>query len=103
MTPKTVAIGAVLALAGVLLGMNFPIAEAQRVDGPYALTGGGAPAVVWRMNQRTGQVSLCVLEKPKEIIRKTSEPRAVDITKTSEPRAVDITPRCSAWGPATEH
>ncbi len=76
MTPKTVAIGAVLALAGVLLGMNFPIAEAQRVDGPYALTGGGAPAVVWRMNTQTGEVSLCGVAGP--------------------------TPSCSPWGPTTE-
>ncbi len=38
MTPKIVAIGAVLVLSGVLLGMNYPIADALWRGGPYALS-----------------------------------------------------------------
>ncbi len=65
MTPKTVAIGAALALAGVLLGVNIPISEVQR-DGPYELSaagvGGGADGTyAWRINTRTGKVSVCGL------------------------------------------
>ena len=92
MTPKTVAIGAALALAGVLLGMNFPIADALW-GGPYVLSSSSSRGlVVWRMNQRTGQVSLCLLEKANGIIRESPTPRAT----------ASMTPQCSPWGPAAE-
>ncbi len=65
MTAKTVAIGVALVLVGVLVGLNVPIAEAQR-DGPYALS--ATDSGVWRMNLRTGQVSICgVTLAPKAI------------------------------------
>ncbi len=92
MTPKTVAIGAALVFGGVLLGMNYPIADALW-GGPYGLSGTG-PGAVWRMNQRTGQVSLCFIEGAS-----TSDFKA----ETPTPRqTARITPRCSPWGPATE-
>ncbi len=96
MTPKTVAIGAALALAGVLLGMNFPIAEVQPAGGPYALSaggvGGGANATyVWRMNTRTGKVSVCGLLLPQAMLA------APDIAAQ---KGLD-TPKCSRWGQAT--
>ena len=80
MTLKIVAIGAALVLVGVLLGMNSPIAEAQR-DGPYAISPGspGVAGAIWRVNQATGQVSFCLVAKTG---RGTKEP-----------------PKCSPWGP----
>lgn len=94
MTSKTVAIGAALALVGVLLGMNLPIAEVQR-GGPYALSAGGGSiggkaTYAWRMNLRTGQVSLCGLLLPDAVL---SAPEA------AAQEGLD-TPKCSAWGPA---
>ena len=94
MTPKTVAFGATLALVGVLLGMNIPIAEAQR-DGPYALSAGGDSigdnaTYAWRMNLRTGQVSVCGLGVPKLMLFAPEE---------AAKEGLD-TPRCSPWGPA---
>ena len=62
MTLKTVAIGAALVVAGVLLGMNYPIADALR-GGPYALSAGGAK-FVWRINTQTGEDSLCGVAGP---------------------------------------
>jgi hypothetical protein len=76
MTPKTVTIAAALAVGGVLLGMNYPIAEAQ-LDGPYVLSAGGSQTV-WRMNTQTGKISLCATPSSNEL------------------------PQCSPWGPATE-
>jgi hypothetical protein len=38
MTPKTVAIGTALVVAGVLLGMNYPIADTLWRGGPYGLS-----------------------------------------------------------------
>ena len=70
MTPKTVAIGAVLVVAGVLLGMTYPIADALW-GGPYALSAGGSigdATYAWRMNQRTGQVSVCGLLLPQALL-----------------------------------
>ena len=97
MTPKTVAIGAALALAGVLLGMNLPIAEAQP-DGPYALSaggggvGGGANVTfAWRINTRTGKVSVCGLLVPQMML--------VAPDKAAQ-EGLD-TPKCSPWGQAT--
>ncbi len=63
MTAKTVAIGVALVLVGVLVGLNVPMADAQR-DGSYGLSAGSAGlggdgASTWRMNLRTGQVSVC--------------------------------------------
>ena len=56
---KTVAIATALAVGGVLLGMNYPIAEAQQ-GGPYALSAVGVgvgvgddPTYAWRINTRT--------------------------------------------------
>ncbi len=77
MTAKTVAIGVALVLVGVLLGLNVPMAEAQR-GGPYAISAAGTGNTVWRADVRTGQVSYC--------IRGTSDP-------FSKP------PICSPWGP----
>ena len=79
MTAKTVAIGAALVLVGVLVGLNVPMAEAQR-DGPYALSA-GAVRSVWRMNVRTGQVSFC---------------GSFSGTETPPGKR----PVCSPWGPA---
>ncbi len=97
MTPKTVAIGAALALAGVLLGMNLPISEAQP-DGPYALSaggggvGGGANVTfAWRINTRTGKVSVCGLLVPQMML--------VAPDKAAQ-EGLD-TPKCSPWGQAT--
>ena len=59
MTPKTVAIGAALVVGGVVLGMNY--ADALW-GGPYGLSSAGSIGATWRMNQRTGQVSLCFIE-----------------------------------------
>jgi len=78
MTAKTVAIGVALVLVGVLVGLNVPMAEAQR-NGPYAISAGGKGNTVWRADVRTGQVSFC--------IRRASNP----FTKP---------PMCSPWGPA---
>ena len=98
MTPKTVAIGAALALAGVLLGMNFPIAEVQPAGGPYALSaggvgvGGGADGTyAWRINTRTGKVSVCGLLVPQMML--------VAPDKAAQ-EGLD-TPKCSPWGQAT--
>ena len=97
MTPKTVAIGAALALAGVLLGMNFPIAEVQSAGGPYALSagggvGGGANVTyAWRINTRTGKVSVCGLLVPQMML--------VAPDKAAQ-EGLD-TPKCSPWGQAT--
>ena len=95
MTPKTVAIGAALVVAGVLLGMNYPIAEAQR-DGPYALSAGGGSisgdvTYAWRMNTRTGKVSVCGLLVPQMML--------VAPDKAAQ-EGLD-TPKCSPWGQAT--
>jgi len=81
MTPKTVTIAVALAVGGVLLGMNYPIAEAQQ-GGPYAISPGSADVAgaIWRVNQATGQVSFCFVAEE----------------ATKEP------PMCSPWGPATE-
>ena len=87
MTPKIVAIGAVLVLSGVLLGMNYPIADALW-GGPYGLSAGKTQGTVWRMNQRTGQVSLCFIEG--DFTVETPTPR----------QTARMTPRCSPWGPA---
>ena len=94
MTLKTVTIAVALAVAGVLLGMNLPIAEAQR-GGPYALSSSGSKGVaVWRMNQRTGQVSICLFEGGSGWKAET---------KTLTPKqTASLTPRCSPWGPAAE-
>ncbi len=73
MTAKTVAIDVALVLVGVLVGMNVPIAEAQR-GGPYAISGDGK--YVWRADVRTGKVSKCFLD------------------------SYDKPPLCSVWGPA---
>ncbi len=78
MTPKTVAIGAALVLVGVLVGLNVPMAEAQR-NGPYAFSA-TAPAYAWRMNVRTGQVSTC------------------NGTPLGNPPPA---PKCSPWGPVS--
>ena len=91
MTPKAVTIGAALVLGGALLGMNFPIADALW-GGPYGLSSSGSTLTVWRMNQRTGQVSLCLVEEPNKIIREAPTPRAT----------AGMTPQCSPWGPAAE-
>ncbi len=80
MTAKTVAIGVALVLVGVLVGLNVPMAEAQR-DGPYALSSSGTGGSAWRANVRTGQVSFCMI---------TGDPK-------NEPGK---RPVCSAWGPA---
>ena len=79
MTPKTVTIAVAIAVGGVLLGMNYPIAEAQR-DGPYGLSAIDSGAV-WRMDRRTGQVSICF-------------PEGEDVE--------DIILLCSVWGPVAE-
>ncbi len=72
MTSKTVAIGAALAFGGVLLGMNFPIADAMW-GGPYGLSAAGSTGGAgWRMNQRQGQVTSLTFKSP----------------------------QCSPWGPA---
>ena len=78
MTAKTVAIGVALVLVGVLVGLNVPIAEAQR-GGPYAISSGHA-STAWRMNVRTGQVSVCKSKIPFD----------------ENPGR----PVCSSWGPA---
>ena len=90
MTAKTVAIGAALVLVGVLVGLNVPMAEAQR-DGPYALsaTEGG----VWRMNLRTGQVSICG-------VAMTPGSQALSVTSPSGFPPEWSVPKCSAWVPA---
>ncbi len=93
MTPKTVAIGTALAVAGVLLGMNYPIAGALWRGGPYGLSASREPGAVWRMNQRTGQVSLCLFQGG------ASAWKAETPTPQQKAR---LTPRCSPWGPATE-
>ncbi len=95
MTPKTVAIGAVLVLVGVLLGMNYPIAEALWRGGPYALSAGGAN-FVWRVKTQTGEVSLCGVAGPQAVYvnMETAEGEA--------DRQLLITPKCSPWGPAAE-
>ncbi len=83
---------AVLGLGGVLLGMNYPIADALWRGGPYALSA-GASGAVWRMNQRTGQVSFCFLEGDATAFKsETPTPRQSKLT----------TPRCAPWGPAAE-
>ncbi len=94
MTLKTVVIGAVLVIGGVLLGMNYPIADAQWRGGPYALSAiSTKPGAVWRMNQRTGQVSFCFLEGDVAAFKsETPTPRQSKL----------ITPRCAPWGPITE-
>ncbi len=58
MTAKTVAIGVALVLVGVLVGLNVPIAEAQRGGSTYVL-GNSPNYLVWRLNTQTGQVSRC--------------------------------------------
>ncbi len=94
MTPKTVTIAAALAVVGVLLGMNYPIADALWRGGPYALSAtGGKPGAVWRMNQRTGQISLCFVEGG------ASDFKAESPTPRQTART---TPQCSPWGPAAE-
>ncbi len=92
MTPKTAAIGAALAVAGVLLGMNYPIAEAQP-DGPYALSAGGAN-FVWRMNTRTGEVSLCGVAGPQAVYAN------METAEGEADRRFLMTPKCSPWAPA---
>ncbi len=94
MTPKAVAIVAALVLGGVLLGMNYPIADALWRGGPYGLSAVGTKAgAVWRMNQRTGQVSLCLFEGV------YSDWKAETLTPLQTAR---MTPQCSPWGPTTE-
>lgn len=100
MTPKTVTIAVVLAVGGVLLGMNYPIAEAQQ-DGPYALSavGGGVgdddagATYAWRINTRTGAVSVCGLLFPRLMLVKPD---------FSAQQGLDV-PKCSPWGPAAGH
>ncbi len=94
MTPKTVTIAAALAVVGVLLGMNYPIADTLWRGGPYGLSAsGGKPGAVWRMNQRTGQVSLCLFEgSASDWEAETPTPR----------QTARMTPQCSPWGPATK-
>ena len=120
MTPKTVTIAVALALVGVLLGMNYPTAEAHQ-DGPYALSAGGAN-FVWRMNTQSGQVSVCGVFHPQGILAtpetSTYVPGEVpDVAKPFVPPSPDIpedkpeldeanrrlliTPQCSPWGPIT--
>ena len=96
MTPKTIAIGAALALAGVLLSMNLPIAEAQR-GGPYELAAGGGgfdaggyATYVWRLNQQTGEVSVCGVVAAKGIFLETTVDEAA--------LRLLFTPMCSPWG-----
>ncbi len=80
-------------VALVLVGMNFPIADALW-GGPYGLTSsGGKRAAVWRMNQRTGQVSFCLFQ---------GGASAWEAKSPTPRQTARITPRCSPWGPATE-
>ncbi len=128
MTPKIVAIGAALVLVGVLLGMKFPTAEAQR-DGPYALSAGGGSiggdaTYAWRINLPTGEVSLCVVLGPQLIFSTTNLQDKIEklreggfseeeiaeyqgkaqteARKATTKVAEIITPKCSPWGPAAE-
>ncbi len=92
MTPKTVAIGAALVLVGVLLGMNFSTAEAQR-DGPYALSAGGGSiggdaTYAWRMNLPTGEVSLCVVIGPQLIFSTTTLQGEIEKRRATETKAL---------------
>ncbi len=90
---RAVLLVAVLVVAGVLLGMNYPIADALWRGGPYELSASGKPGAVWRMNQRTGQVSLCLFEGS----------GGDWTTETPTPRqTARMTPRCSLWGPTVE-
>jgi len=99
MTSKTIAIGAALALGGVLLGMNYPIADALWRGGPYALSAGGGGVggdanvtYAWRINTRTGKVSVCGLLVPEMMLV---------YPDMAAQEGLD-TPKCSLWGPATE-
>ena len=74
---KTVAIATALAVGGVLLGMNYPIAEAQQ------------DAYAWRINTRTGAVSVCGLLFPRLMLVKPD---------FSAQQGLDV-PKCSPWGP----
>ena len=59
MTLKTIAIGVMLVVVGVVMGMSVPNAEAKRErDGQYALSA-GSDSEVWRINVTTGEVSFC--------------------------------------------
>ena len=96
MTPKTVSIAVAIAVVGVLLGMNYPIAEAQQ-GGPYALSAVGVgvgvgddPTYAWRINTRTGEVSVCGLHFPRMMLFKPEGQMGFDV------------PKCSPWGPVTE-
>ena len=93
MTPKTIAIGAALVVGGGLLGMTYPIADALW-GGPYGLSAGaGLRGPVWRMNLRTGHVSLCLFEGDASAWK----------AETPTPRqTARMTPQCSPWGPVTE-
>jgi hypothetical protein len=62
MTAKTVFIGLALVLAGVLLGIYVPIAEAQRT-GRYAIASSHI-GQAWRVNVATGKVSFCFTLSP---------------------------------------
>ena len=57
MTAKTVAICVALILVGVLIGM-VGVLVGTNVRGVYAFSSIASP-VVWRMNTRTGEMSVC--------------------------------------------
>ena len=81
MTPKTVTIGVALVLVGVLVGLNVPMAEAQR-DGSYAISAATTPGAVWRINVSSGQVSMCRSETWSSAIGPDTKPAG-----------------CAPWGP----
>jgi len=92
---------AALVIGGVLLGMNYPIAEALWRGGPYALSaggvgvGGGGGANVtyaWRINTRTGKVSVCGLLVPQMMLVAPDEAAQESL----------YTLKCSPWGPSAE-
>ena len=63
MTVKQIAVGVMLVMVGVLIGMSVPNAEARRdylrqQPNEYALSA-GSDAEVWRINTTTGEVSIC--------------------------------------------
>ncbi len=76
MTLKTIAIGVMLVVVGVVMGMSVPNAEAKRErDGQFALSA-GSDSEVWRINVKTGAVSIC-----------------------ENPRGAPNVPICSPWEP----
>jgi len=102
MTPKAVAIGVALAVAGVLLGMNVNALW----GGPYAFSPlGSNPPFIWRMNQRTGQVSLCLWAGTASDWKTgiTAGELRKELSGQAAPRqTARTTPQCSPWGPVAE-